>query len=141
MWEILQQGLADIQVNSVINIFWIAIVLDTVLGSLRAIKQREFNSAFGIDGALRKIGMVVSMIALYFIDGLLHVNLTPFLSEDILQYINLTTIGPTELFGILFITCECLSILKNLSQIGIPYPKKLKTFLEKMTKEIQEEKQ
>ena len=114
--------------------------IDTVLGFLRAIKQREFNSAFRIDGALRKIGMVVSIIALYFIDGLLHVNLMPFLSQDILQYINLTMIGLTELFGLLFIACECLSILKNLSQIGIPYPKELKTFLEKMTKAIQEEK-
>ena len=86
MWEIFQQGLSDIQINSVVNMFWIAVVLDTVLGSLRAIKHREFNSAVGIDGVLRKIGMVVSMIALYFIDGLLHINLTPFLSEDILQY-------------------------------------------------------
>ena len=76
MWEIFQQGLSDVQVNFVINIFWIAIVLDTVLGSLRVIKQREFNSAFGIDETLRKIGVVVSIIALYFIDGLLHINLT-----------------------------------------------------------------
>ena len=39
--------------NVIFEALMIAVVLDTVLGDLRAIKFRRFNSSAGIDGAIR----------------------------------------------------------------------------------------
>ena len=44
--------------NMFIKIVLIAIVCDTIFGVLRAIKEKKFNSNFGIDGAIRKCGMI-----------------------------------------------------------------------------------
>ena len=42
--------------NIFIEILMLAICADTLLGVLRAIKFRQFNSSVGIDGAIRKTG-------------------------------------------------------------------------------------
>ena len=39
-----------------------AVVMDTVFGVARAVRERKLNSCFGIDGAIRKISMLVSII-------------------------------------------------------------------------------
>ena len=44
--------------NIFIEILMLAICADTLLGALRAIKFRQFNSSVGIDGAIRKVAMV-----------------------------------------------------------------------------------
>ena len=40
--------------NIFIEILMLAICADTLLGVLRAIKFRQFNSSVGIDGAIRR---------------------------------------------------------------------------------------
>ena len=42
-------------------ILLIAVTLDTILGVLRAIKEHKFNSCVGIDGAIRKSAMLLSV--------------------------------------------------------------------------------
>ena len=42
--------------NIFIEILMLAICADTLLGVLRAIRFRQFNSSVGIDGAIRKTG-------------------------------------------------------------------------------------
>ena len=61
--------------NIFIEILMLAICADTLLGVLRAIKFRQFNSSVGIDGAIRKVAMVVSVGILMLADLLIHVNL------------------------------------------------------------------
>ena len=46
--------------NSLIKLLLLAVVLDTILGVGRAIKYHKFNSSVGIDGAIRKVMMLVS---------------------------------------------------------------------------------
>ena len=50
--------------NMMIQLVIIAIVMDTIFGIIRAVKEHGFNSCFGIDGAIRKISMVVSIVLL-----------------------------------------------------------------------------
>ena len=45
--------------NTFLQLVLIAVVIDTIFGVLRAIKERRFNSNFGINGAIRKCGMLV----------------------------------------------------------------------------------
>ena len=44
------------------RILIIVIVLDVIFGVLRAIKERKLNSTIGIDGIIRKVGMLISII-------------------------------------------------------------------------------
>ena len=60
--------------NSFVKILLIAVALDTILGVLRAIKEHKFNSCVGIDGAIRKAGMLLSVCFLMATDVIMHIN-------------------------------------------------------------------
>lgn len=48
----------------------LAIAMDTFLGCLRAAKYHKWNSSVGIDGGIRKAGMLVSVFFLVLADKL-----------------------------------------------------------------------
>lgn len=124
--------------NKVIQLVAIAVVIDTVFGCIRAVKEHSFNSCFGIDGAIRKISMVVSIVALILVDRVLSINLIGFIPESIRQYLG-NCIGIAEFFGILYIAYEVVSILKNMALCGLPVKKVwnyVKQFLGRYTDEL-----
>lgn len=134
---------AHLCASNIMLLVVICIVLDTILGTLRAIKQKKFNSCVGIDGAIRKVAMLVSLAMLMLADMVLKINVVGFIPDETLAMIHLTKIGLCELFGLLFICYECISILKNMLLCGLPIPKKvrewLETFMDSMTAELPEE--
>ena len=112
---------------------------DTVFGCFRAIKQHKFNSSFGIDGAIRKITMLLSLVFLVILDTAVHINLVSFVPKDVLAVIGMENIGTTEFFGLLYVSYELVSILKNLTLCGLPtkaLEKKVRDFLGKYTDEL-----
>ena len=125
--------------SSFIKILLIAVVLDTALGVLRAFKFHKFNSAFGIDGAIRKIAMLLCVLSLMFVDIIVHIDMAFFVPEQYLQVIGIEKLGLCEFFALLFILYECVSILKNLSLIEVPIPGRLKNLIEKFLNEMTEE--
>lgn len=126
--------------NKILELVMLVICVDTVLGVLRAIRYRQFNSSVGIDGAIRKVAMIVSVCALMVADCVIHVNLLAFVPENYSHMLGIQKIGLCELFSLLFIAYECISILKNMLLCGLPVPKKVKgwleEFLENMTTEL-----
>lgn len=120
-----------------------AVILDTVLGVLRAIKEHKFNSCVGIDGAIRKIAMLFSVLFLIFVDSMVNVDFLFMIPEEYLQYIGISKMGICELFCLLFILYEIVSILKNMTLCGLPVPTRIKRliqkFLDDMTEELPEE--
>lgn len=138
--------LENMQNNSVVILIVVMIVFDTVLGCIRAGKNRELNSSFGIDGGIRKACMVASIAFLGLIDQLLHLNFIGFIPEEYLTFLGgINHIGCMEFFGILYFLYEGLSVLKNMVAVGIPMPKWLhkgmQTLLTDMTKEMTTEKE
>lgn len=120
----------------------IAICADMVFGSLRAIKYRKWNSAVGIDGGIRKVGMAAAVLLLTLVDMLLNVNLIGWVDAEVsaaLSAAGIVKLGITELFAILFTLYEATSILKNMLLCGLPIPAGLRDkaakWLEKMTEE------
>ena len=105
-------------------------VLVTVLVCLRAVKQQKFNSAFGIDGAIRKAAMIVSVAFLMLVDVMVGVNVISWPPESFREATRLTKIGIGEFYCVLFLLYESISILKNLYLCGCPTPKWLKKWLE-----------
>ena len=117
--------------------------MDTILGVLRAIKEHKFNSCVGIDGAIRKVAMLFSVMFLMVIDSMVQINFLFMIPEEYLQYLGIERLGVCEVFCILYILYEAISILKNMTLCGLPIPAKIKRFLQKflddMTEELPEE--
>ena len=138
----LENYLSNLLENTSFKLLIIFVIFDTLMGILRAIKQKKINSCIGIDGMIRKAGMILSSLFLFFIDKIINLNLIGFIPEDFLSFFPIKQIGIGNLFGILFIIFESLSVLKNMYLSGIPIPKKLEKYLSKLlnefTKEIKE---
>ena len=125
--------------NILFQLVVIMIVMDVVFGSLRAAKERSFNSSVGIHGGIRKIGMLISLVCLVFVDILCPVNLVGFLPETLREYIHMQDITVMEFFALLYIVYEVLSVLKNMTLSGLPVKKvwlTVKDFLKKNTGEF-----
>lgn len=125
--------------NTSFKLLLIFIVFDIIFGILRAIKEKEINSTIGIDGMIRKVGMIISTIFLFLVDRMTNLNFIGFLPEEVLNIMTLKFIGIGDLFDILFIVFESLSILKNMYLCKLPIPKKLKDILKKILTEFTEE--
>ena len=119
-----------------VQILIIVIVLDTIFGILRALKENSLNSTIGIDGIIRKVGMLICIIFLSLIDTIVSINFIGFLPDEIKQFIHIEQIGIADLFNALFIVFEALSILKNMILCKLPIPKKFQEFLEKIMKDF-----
>lgn len=126
--------------NSLIKLLLLAVVLDTILGVGRAIKYHKFNSSVGIDGAIRKVMMLVSAGVLMLADLIIHINLVGFIDDQYLKVIGLEKVGMCELFCLLFVVYEAVSILKNMLLCGLPIPRRVREwllkFLDDMTAEL-----
>lgn len=128
--------------NPIIQLILVCVVIDTIFGVLRAVKEKKFNSNFGINGAIRKVGMIVSILALVIVDHIVKLNLIGFIPEEVRTYFPTAEIGVSEFFGVLFIAYEVVSILKNMTLCGLPVRNiwtVTKNFLSKYTKELPDE--
>lgn len=122
--------------NDGMKVLIVVIVLDLILGILRAIREKTINSCIGIDGMIRKVGMLIVIVFLTIIDTIIHLDLIGFIPETIKETLKLGKIGISSLFNILFIIFEILSIFKNMILCKLPIPKKLQVYLENIMKEF-----
>ena len=122
--------------NDGMKVLIVVIVLDLILGILRAIRERTVNSCIGIDGMIRKVGMIIVIVFLTIIDTIIHLDLIGFIPETIKETLKLGKVGISSLFNILFIIFEILSIFKNMILCKLPIPKKLQVYLENIMKEF-----
>ena len=125
-----------------VKILLVMIVFDTIFGILRAVKERKVNSAIGIDGMIRKVGMIMSIIFLGLVDYITELNLVGFIPQEVLEIFGIETVGISTLFNLLFIVFEFLSVIKNMILCKLPVPikfqKKLEEIFLKYTKELPE---
>lgn len=133
--------ISELTTNLVIELVVVFIVMDTLFGAVRAIKYHNFNSSVGIDGAIRKISMLISLVFLLIVDMIIHINLIGFIPEEVRAYFpqSFVFVGLAEFFGLLYLCYEAVSILKNMTLCGLPV-KKLWEFVRKLlckyTKEL-----
>ena len=122
--------------NDGMKVLIVVIVLDLILGILRAIREKSINSCIGIDGMIRKVGMLIVIVFLTIIDAIIHLDLIGFIPETIKETLKLGKVVISSLFNILFIIFEILSIFKNMIMCKLPIPQKLQLFLENVMKEF-----
>jgi toxin secretion/phage lysis holin len=116
-----------------------AVLMDTILGVLRAVKEHKFNSCVGIDGAIRKVAMLFSVMFLMFIDSIVKIDFLFMIPQEYLQFIGIERLGVCELFCLLFVLYEIVSILKNMTLCGLPVPARIKGFIQKFLDDMTEE--
>ena len=125
--------------NIIFYLLVISILLDVFLGSIRAIKDRSWNSTVGINGILRKTAMIGSSVFLIVVDSILNIDLLFFIPDEVLNFLYINSVGIFELFGIMFILYESSSILKNMVLCGLPIPLKIKKVIEKFLSDMTSE--
>lgn len=91
---------------------------------------------------IRKCGMILSIVFLLYIDSVIQFNLIGFVPEELRNFINIQNVGLSELFILLYIIFEFLSIIKNAVLCKLPIPKgiqeKLENIMKNFTSEIKE---
>ena len=135
----IQETLKLLTGNSFFEILLIAVVLDTILGVLRAIKEHKFNSCVGIDGAIRKAAMLLSVGLLMLVDIIMHINMLFMIPEQYIKLLGIKKLGVCEFFCLLFVLYEAVSILKNMTLCGLPVPKKLKEHIKEALSDMTDE--
>ena len=125
--------------NKGVQLLIIFIVLDVIFGVLRSIKEGKLNSTIGIDGIIRKVGMIITICVCILVDVIISIDLISFIPDKVKEVLGLSKIGVSMIFNILYIIFEILSIFKNMYKCKLPLPKKLKVYLEKILKEFTSE--
>lgn len=140
----MKEYIEAIKTSQCLKLLVVFIILDVIFGILRAIREHKLNSTIGIDGIIRKFGMILAGVGFLVVDLMLGINMIGFLPKGVLDYLPLQTIGVSSFFNILFIIFEALSILKNMVKCGLPIPKKIQVILKRLlkdfTSEIKEDK-
>lgn len=134
--EIKMEKFISLLNNDGMKVLIVVIVLDLILGILRAIREKSINSCIGIDGMIRKVGMLIVIVFLTLIDSIINLDLIGFIPETIREILKLGQVGISSLFNIIFIIFEILSIFKNMILCKLPIPKKLQVYLENVMKEF-----
>ena len=138
--SLLSECYNNLMKNNMFKVLIIVIVMDIVFGVLRAIREKKINSTVGIDGMIRKTGMLLSVIFTAMIDVVINFNLIGFIPEDIKGALKLDYIGFHEMSPLLYIIFEFLSISTNMVLCKLPIPAKwqktLENFFKKFTGEL-----
>ena len=137
--EIIKPVILTLAQSDIVKLVVILVVMDVIFGCLRAIKEKKFNSTVGINGMIRKAGIIVSLIFMAMIDNVIVLDLIGFIPDAIKSYLPIQHVGATEFFGVIYIIYEVLSVLKNMALSGLPVNKvweAVKKFLQANTGEI-----
>lgn len=128
--------------HTTIIIVAVAINFDTLLGFFLSVKDKKTYSSIGIDGMIRKASMLACIVFLVCLDYILHINIIGWLPEQILQIfkiVHMDNIGISDVFSVLFVVFELLSILKNWALMGLPMFKGVNEWIEKFLETFTEE--
>lgn len=128
--------------HTTIIIVAVAIIFDTLLGFFLSVKDKKTYSSIGIDGMIRKASMLACIVFLVCLDYILHINIIGWLPEQILQIfkiVHMDNIGISDVFSVLFVVFELLSILKNWALMGLPMFKGVNEWIEKFLETFTEE--
>lgn len=131
--------LSLIEAHSFFVLLLYAVLLDSVLGVLRSIKEHKFNSCVGIDGAIRKVAMILSVVFLMLVDSMVTINFLFMIPKEYVSYLGIEKMGICEVFCLLYIMYEAVSVLKNMTLCGLPVPTRIRQFIQKFLDNMTDE--
>ncbi len=115
-----------------ISVLIIALVADYITGMTKAWMNAQLSSQIGFKGIVKKIGYLIVVCCGMGVDWLIH---TAVISTGV-------DMGAMFLFGMIacvwLIINEMISILENLTVIGVPVPAFLTKIMEKLKKSAED---
>lgn len=123
-----------------LDILMLMCILDGVIGSISALQQHRFNTYKSISGLLTKFKMIISVLLLMVLDILVNVNLISFVPKEIIKLFPFDIIGISDLFAIIYIFNEILSVFKNMYLSNMPIPKGVRNMIEDILKRMTEDR-
>lgn len=111
--------------DAAIGVLIVLMVLDYITGVLNGYLTKTLNSEVGFKGLLKKFLILVVMIIAVMLDRLM--NTGDWIFRTLVCYF--------------YIANEGISLLENISLMGVPIPDKIKDALEQLNKEGTEEQE
>lgn len=111
--------------DAAIGVLIVLMVLDYITGVVYAYVNKNINSEIGFKGLLKKCLVLVVLIVAVMLDRLL--NTGDWVFRTLVCYF--------------YIANEGISLLENISKLGVPIPAKIKDALEQLNKEETEEQE
>lgn len=118
-YEFVNASLSYKRLDSLIYALIIFVIIDYVTGVLLAIHNQKISSEIGYRGIIKKILVFLVVSMAYVID----------------HYVLGTKSTLRTVVIIFYLSNEGFSILENIGQLGLPIPKKLEEFIEKIMKD------
>ena len=109
-----------------------AMIIDYITGMLAASYNSELSSKKGIKGIVKKVGYLALVLASMIIDWLISQGL---------QQININlhySVFFAVLVAVWLIINELISVLENLSRIGVPIPNFMKKLINRLKTTVDE---
>ena len=118
-------------------------VCDILSGIFKAVAMRRgINSTIGTNGLIRKAGVLLALLVFIVIDSLVELNLVTMIPTDLLSIFKLeeTQIGLSHVMLGFFGLFELVSLFENLGEVGVPLPRFISKFIERLrnTLEVEE---
>lgn len=110
-------------------------VCDILSGIFKAVAMRRgINSTIGTNGLIRKAGVLLALLVFIVIDSLVELNLVTMIPTDLLAIFKLeeTQIGLSHVMLCFFGLFELVSLFENLGEVGVPLPRFLTRFIERL---------
>ena len=117
-------------------------IADVVSGIFKAIFQkRGVNSTIGINGLIRKAGVLLALLVFIVIDSFINLNFAAMVPNELLAAFKLENaqIGLSHVMLVFFGLFELTSLFENLGEIGVPIPSFIINFVEKLKNSIETE--
>ncbi len=110
-------------------------VCDILSGIFKAVAMRRgINSTIGTNGLIRKAGVLLALLVFIVIDSLVEQNLVTMIPTELLSIFKLeeTQIGLSHVMLGFFGLFELVSLFENLGEVGVPLPRFLTRFIERL---------
>lgn len=117
-------------------------VCDILSGIFKAVAMRRgINSTIGTNGLIRKAGVLLALLVFIVIDSLVELNLVTMIPTDVLSIFKLegTQIGLSHVMLGFFGVFELVSLFENLGEVGVPLPRFISKFIERLRNTLEGE--
>lgn len=117
-------------------------VCDILSGIFKAVAMRRgVNSTIGTNGLIRKAGVLLALLVFIVIDSLVELNLVTMIPTDVLSIFKLeeTQIGLSHVMLGFFGLFELVSLFENLGEVGVPLPRFISKFIERLRNTLEGE--
>ncbi len=110
-------------------------ICDILGGVFKAIAMgRGINSTIGTNGLIRKAGVLLALLVFIVVDSLVEVDFVSLIPDELLAIFKLeeAQIRLSHVMLCFFGLFELVSLFENLGEVGVPLPRFITRFIERL---------